>query len=285
MVLPERYERYIQNLRTVRLLSKPQFPERAEASAVLETFQQNAVQCFDRMQENNALLRELVFDRDPKTLTDPDLSELTEFAGRLFHYANSEDTSIAFRIHQLLLQTALLRKDTAAIVKEYYLTGVTLHYMNVRDEGLGFNLLGDQISSYFVKGSSYIVQYEQLDSETRQYILRCTGNMRLGMSRLSYEQSRHYLQVFEQGMEILGFPYYQALNPEFPWDSYLYSMHMDRMTLMERPICSIMPTSWTKPGCGTMPPHWMRCVGGHTITWIKCRAASIPAWPAMPCGS
>lgn len=55
MVLPERYERYIQNLRTVRLLSKPQFPEQAEASAVLETIQQNAVQCFDRMQENNAM--------------------------------------------------------------------------------------------------------------------------------------------------------------------------------------------------------------------------------------
>lgn len=234
MVLPERCERYIQNLRTVRLLSKPQFPEQAEASAVLETFQQNAVQCFDLMQENNALLRELVFDRDPKTLTDSDISELTEFAGRLFHYANSEDTSIAFRVHQLLLQTALLRKDTAAIVKEYYLTGVTLHYMNVQDEGLSFNLLGDQISPYFVKGSSYIAQYEQLDSETRQYILRCAGNMKLGMSRLSYEQSRHYLQVFEQGMGILGSPYYQALNPEFPWDSYLYSMHMDRMTLMER---------------------------------------------------
>mgnify|MGYP004539484563 FL=1 len=53
MVLPERCERYIQNLRTVRLLSKPQFPEQAEASAVLETIQQNAVQCFDLMQENN----------------------------------------------------------------------------------------------------------------------------------------------------------------------------------------------------------------------------------------
>lgn len=113
MVLPERYERYIQNLRTVRLLSKPQFPEQAEASAVLETFQQNAVQCFDLMQENNALLRELVFDRDPKTLTDPDISELAEFAGRLFHYANSEDTSIAFRVHQLLLQTALLEEFRA----------------------------------------------------------------------------------------------------------------------------------------------------------------------------
>lgn len=234
MDLPERYERYIQNLRTVRTLSKPQFPEQAEASAVLETIQQNAVQCFDLMQENNALLRELVFDRDPKTLTDTDIAELGEFAGRLFHYSNSEDTSIAFRVHQLLLQAALLRNDIPAIVKEYYLTGVTLHYMNVRDEGLDFNLLGDQISPYFVKGVSYISQYEQLDSETRQYILRCAGNMRLGMSRRTYEESRHYLQVFEQGMGILGSPYYHALNPEFPWDSYIYSMHMDRMTLMGR---------------------------------------------------
>lgn len=234
MELPERYQRYIQNLRTVRTLSKPQFPEQAEASAVLETIQQNAVQCFDLMQENNALLRELVFDRDPKTLTDTDIAELGEFAGRLFHYSNSEDTSIAFRVHQLLLQAALLRNDTPAIVKEYYLNGVTLHYMNIRDEGLDFNLLGNRISYYFIKGSAYIAQYEHLDNETRQYILRCAGNMRLGMSRRTYEESRHYLQVFEQGMGILDSPYYHALNPEFPWDSYIYSMHMDRMTLMGR---------------------------------------------------
>ena len=228
----EAIETYVKNLRTVRSLSKPRFTEGETPDEVIAQIQQNAVICHDLMQQNNALLQGCIYDRDPATLTDADIAELGECAGMLFNYSNSEDTGVAYRIHKLLLEAARRRGDTAQIIKELYHTGVTLHYLNVRDEAMDINLLGEEIQAYFNEASSYMAQYEQLDKTTRQYLIRCVGNTRLGMSRRSYEDSRRYLERFDYAMGIIESPYYHKLDPDFPWESYVYSMHMDRMTLM-----------------------------------------------------
>ena len=77
---PEKCERYIQNLRRVRALSKPQFAPGTAPEALLEEIQNNAVCSFGLMQENNALLNELVYVLDPKTLTDEEITNLEAFA-------------------------------------------------------------------------------------------------------------------------------------------------------------------------------------------------------------
>ena len=104
----QKWERYIQNLRRVRTLSRPQFPPETAPEILLEAIQGNAVRCFDLMKENNALLGELVYTRDAKALSDSDIAELEEAADRLFTYANSEDCGIAYKIHALLLDYARL---------------------------------------------------------------------------------------------------------------------------------------------------------------------------------
>lgn len=118
------------------------------------------------------------------------------------------------------------------IVRELYYTGITLHYMNVRDEGTGINLLGDAIQVYFTEAAESMSRYEQLDRNTRQYLIRCVGNTRLGMSRGTHAESCRYLERFRRAMEVIQSAHYHALDPEFPWESYIYSMHMDRMTLL-----------------------------------------------------
>ena len=226
------FETYIRNLRIVRDLSKPHFPQGADPQTVLSQIQQNAVRCHELMRQNNDLLNANVYSRDPASLTDEDIAQLEAFAGKLFNYSNSEDAGVAYKVHQLLLAAARSRGDTAMIVKELYHTGVNLHYMNIRDETMDVNLLGEEIQSYFTEAARYMAQYEELDKTTRQYLIRCVGNTRLGMSRRSREDSRQYLERFDYAMGIIESSYYHKLDPEFPWDSYIYSMHMDRMTLM-----------------------------------------------------
>lgn len=119
---PEKCERYIQNLRRVRALSKPQFAPETAPEALLEEIQDNAVSSFGLMQENNALLNELVYVLDPKTLTDEEITNLEAFAGRLFNFGNSEDCGVAYKIHSLLLEAARFREDDRMIVKELYTT-------------------------------------------------------------------------------------------------------------------------------------------------------------------
>lgn len=228
----EAFEQYIRDLRVVRSISRPSFPEGKAPAAVLEKIQTNALRCNTLMRQNEALLAQFVYDRDPASLTETDIQGLSAFAGRLFNYANSEDIGVAFKVHQLLLAAARSRKDVPMIVRELYYTGITLHYMNVRDEGTGINLLGDAIQVYFTEAAEYMSRYEQLDRNTRQYLIRCVGNTRLGMSRGTHAESCRYLERFHRAMEVIQSAHYHALDPEFPWDSYIYSMHMDRMTLL-----------------------------------------------------
>lgn len=228
----EAFEQYIRDLRVVRSISRPSFPEGKAPAAVLEEIQTNALRCNTLMRQNEALLAQFVYDRDPASLTETDIQGLSAFAGRLFNYANSEDIGVAFKVHQLLLAAARSRKDVPMIVRELYYTGITLHYMNVRDEATGINLLGDAIQVYFTEAAEYMSRYEQLDRNTRQYLIRCVGNTRLGMSRGTHAESCRYLERFRLAMDIIQSAHYHALDPEFPWDSYIYSMHMDRMTLL-----------------------------------------------------
>lgn len=228
----EAFEQYIRDLRVVRSISRPSFPEGKAPTAVLEEIQTNALRCNALMRQNEALLAQFVYDCDPASLTEEDIQGLSAFAGRLFNYANSEDMGVAFKVHQLLLAAARSREDVPMIVRELYYTGITLHYMNVRDEGTGINLLGDAIQVYFTEAAEYMSRYEQLDRNTRQYLIRCVGNTRLGMSRGTHAESCRYLERFRRAMEVIQSAHYHALDPEFPWESYIYSMHMDRMTLL-----------------------------------------------------
>lgn len=228
----EAFEQYIRDLRVVRSISRPSFPDGKAPAAVLEEIQTNALRCNALMRQNEALLAQFVYDRDPASLTETDIQGLSAFAGRLFNYANSEDMGVAFKVHQLLLAAARSREDVPMIVRELYYTGITLHYMNVRDEGTGINLLGDAIQVYFTEAAESMSRYEQLDRNTRQYLIRCVGNTRLGMSRGTHAESCRYLERFRRAMEVIQSAHYHALDPEFPWESYIYSMHMDRMTLL-----------------------------------------------------
>lgn len=228
----EAFEQYIRDLRVVRSISRPSFPEGKAPAAVLDEIQTNALRCNALMRQNEALLAQFVYDCDPASLTEEDIQGLSAFAGRLFNYANSEDMGVAFKVHQLLLAAARSREDVPMIVRELYYTGITLHYMNVRDEATGINLLGDAIQVYFTEAAEYMSRYEQLDRNTRQYLIRCVGNTRLGMSRGTHAESCRYLERFRLAMDIIQSAHYHALDPEFPWESYIYSMHMDRMTLL-----------------------------------------------------
>ena len=138
-----RFERYIEDLRTVRTLSQPKFSPDMKAKELLETIQSNAIKCFDYMKENNAILNELVFQRAPAELTSAEIASLQEFADKMFDYASSEDCGIAYKVYSLLLENARLRGDKPAIVRYLYGKAVSLHYLNVRGRDYAHQPLRD----------------------------------------------------------------------------------------------------------------------------------------------
>lgn len=232
MMKDARCDQYIENLRKVRALSKPEFEPGTDAQVVLDTIQKNASESFLLMKESNQILNELVYSRKAEDLTDEDIDELQEFAGKLFSYSNSEDDGIAYKIHCLLLEAARLRGDAAFIVRELYNCGVTLYYLNIKSDRVGVNPFGKRIRAYFEEGAQYISRYEELDVKTRGFIIRCLGNSKMALPRKSYASCRVYMDIFDHAMAIMTDPYYRQLNPEMPWENFIYSMYMDQLTIL-----------------------------------------------------
>ena len=106
--MDERYTRYIENLRRVRALARPETHAGMKAADLLEEIKQNAAESYALMQQSNAILDEVLFSRRAENMTEEEAAGLSEFAGKLFHYANSEDCGIAYKIHALLLDYARL---------------------------------------------------------------------------------------------------------------------------------------------------------------------------------
>ncbi len=225
-------DRYIENLRKVRAFAKPEVRPGMGAQELLDLIQKNAAESFAIMKENNALLDELVYTRKAEELTDEDIAQLLRFADRLFAYANSEDDGVAYKIHCLLLEAARLRKDEPFLIRELYYCGVTLHYLNIRDEEYDINAFGNRVRAYFEEGASYLNRYESYDSKTRGFIIRCLGNSKMALNRRSKENSRIYMNVFDRAMAIMTDPYYQQLNPEIPWKSFIYTMQIDQLSML-----------------------------------------------------
>lgn len=227
-----RFERYIEDLRTVRTLSQPKFSPDMKAKELLETIQSNAIRCFDYMKENNAILNELVFRRAPAELTSAEIASLQEFADKMFDYASSEDCGIAYKVYSLLLENARLRGDKPAIVRYLYGKAASLHYLNVRGRDYAINPYGTQVRGLFREGAGYIAEYESFDKTTKGYIMRCLGNSRMSMPRSTPEECTEYMKVFDKAMGIITDPYYHRLDPDLPWGKFEYAMHMDRETLL-----------------------------------------------------
>lgn len=227
-----RFERYVENLRTVRTLSQPKFSPDMKAKELLETIQSNAIKCFDYMKENNAILNELVFQRAPAELTSAEIASLQEFADKMFNYASSEDCGIAYKVYSLLLENARIRGDKPAIVRYLYGKAVSLHYLNVRGRDYAINPYGTQVRGLFQEGAGYIAEYESFDKTTKGYIMRCLGNSRMSMPRSTPEECTEYMKVFDKAMGIITDPYYRQLDPDLPWGKFEYAMHMDRETLL-----------------------------------------------------
>lgn len=226
------YQKYVDNLITVHDLTQPRLEPDMTDEQSLQTIRHNAVRLYEIHQENNGILKEILFSRKAETLTKEEASQLSELAAVLFHFNRSLDTGIAYRIHQLLYAYGQYHEDIDLMIRELYYQGITLFYLSVYDDGQEMNLFRDRLGEYFRMGASYLEQYEELKNpQTRNYILRCLGNVKYRLPILGDGGAANwkaYMECFERAMSIFESAHLREKDLEVPWDTYVYTMHYDR---------------------------------------------------------
>lgn len=229
------YQKYVDNLADACSLAKPRVSPEMSREQVIEAIRDCAGRIHRLHQENDRILQEILFSKTAEELTAEEAGDLYELAGALFRFNRSPDVGIAYRIHKLLYAYAQYHGDEDMIVRELYFQGITLFYLNVRDSDLGVNLFLNEIGGFFRAGAAYLDRYDELrNPATRSYIIRCLGNIKYGIE--SFHGGTHslaegwgeYMECFDRSMKIMTSPRFQEMNPEIPWDSFIYTMHYDR---------------------------------------------------------
>lgn len=228
---------YIEQFSRAQALARAGLPKDLGRAGLLQKVQENAQEIFALRVSNDELLRQIVLDRRAEDLTPEDVQILIGFADELVSYAIRLDAGIAYRVHKLLYEYARLHDDVDLCVRELYYQGLTLYYCNYDSSELGINLLGHRISALFDAGAAYLPRFEELtNSKTRDFIIRCLGNRRLGREELNgpndhtrdFSYIEHYdvfQRLFQETMDVIESPHYRALAPELPWDNYAYTTH------------------------------------------------------------
>ncbi len=236
-VLEQLCQQYTAQFRQAQQLARTGAEPAPDRESLLAGIRDTAHRVFLLRVSNDALLDQIVLKRKPEDLTPEDIPVLERFAADLAEFSLQVDTGTAYRVHRLLYEYACLHGDTDLCVRELYGQAVALHYCNLHQPDLGINTVGQRVSSLFNQGAAYLDRFETLtDPKTRDYIIRCVGNRRMGMEqfigpndhRTGFQFGAHYKEyhaLFEDSMRVMESPRYRALEPDLPWDRYIYTLH------------------------------------------------------------
>ena len=83
------YRKYVDNLIVVDSLIKPRFTQDMTEEQALEIIRSQAEHLFRIHQENDLILKEILFSKQAETLTAEEAADLKELAAHLFNYNKS----------------------------------------------------------------------------------------------------------------------------------------------------------------------------------------------------
>lgn len=228
----QEYSQYVKNLKTIRSFSKIITNENDSDEEIIEKIKYATHMIYTLKEQNDTFLSTYFYPLDPNALTLEEIKELHDFAGELFHYADSLDVGLSYKIHKLLLECARIHQKDEIIIEELYYCGITLYYLNLTNKKKTRSLFGETIRSYFREGATYIKYFEKYDHETRYYILRCLGNQKIALPKLTREEVDKYYETYDDIMRYFDDEKLHEIDPEINWELLKYGMCFDQLVMV-----------------------------------------------------
>lgn len=233
-------DEYLANLHQIKERSDFRPDPSASAKEQIAYIRKEAKALNMLQNRNNELLNELFYQKDPESISDSEAREWFVFACRLVDDYKQADLGLAYQLHTRLLRRARALGQWDSILEELYYCGLTLHYMNAMVSNAQQNIYYEQIREYFEEGAAFLEHFEALDSKSRAYILRCLGNIRLGYvsfvpdyaGSVDPEIYQNQIDCFDRAYKVLTDPELRTIDPELPWEDYIYAMHFGRTGLL-----------------------------------------------------
>lgn len=227
---------YIENLKEIARLADLS----GETFEDVEQFLKERGRKQERIQglirENTELLRVNLMPvlDDIISAGEDEVETLAEFARCLAPGVKQLDLLLNYDIHNALIVYARKWKRRDMLIRELYLCGMALFYMQSFMSRAGKPVYYWRMRMMFGEAASYLKYYDEIqDPETRGYIHRSMGNLTLADSWETIEGGQRKLKAIRHSLQVLTDPVYQKKTPSLPWDLYIYKSHQERMTAVD----------------------------------------------------
>lgn len=233
-------EEYLANLRQIKERSDFR-PDPSSSPQEQIAYIRREAKELNRLQgRNNALLNQMFYQKVPEHITDKEARDWFLFACHLVDDYKQADLGLAYQLHRRLLRRARAIGHWEGILEELYYCGLTLHYLNSMASNSQQVVYYQQVREYFEEGASFLPHFEALDTKSRAYILRCLGNIHLGYPSFVPEFASKEIpmlykaqtQCFDRAYKVMTDPGLRALDPDLPWEDYVYALHFGRTSLL-----------------------------------------------------
>lgn len=237
----ELYQKYLDNLNEGHeLVKKNLFATADSKDALLRQIRENSRRTYELRRENDSILEKLIDSRRAEELTDKEVTDLLEFADKLYAFLQQNDIGTSYRVHRLVYDYAERKGDFDLRIRQLYNLGTNLYYLNLQMAELGVNLYGKEVADYLRQAADYLDRCHEIENEeTKGYILRCLSNMWLADEKTSCAHQPcipfdlistypAFKQYFDSMMALYTDPEFRALLPDFPWERAIYNLHYNR---------------------------------------------------------
>ena len=223
--MEEYQKRYVQNVREIQELLDParDLPSREE-------WLQRRLRAMERVRALRAENRELLSSHLFPALDGlhgaggQELEDLVEFAGALMDWRTNLDIGVYVAIHEAFLSLARARRDRDGVIRECYMVGMGLYYLDRMVQGMRDELRMPflfQNEMVFMEAASYFHHIEEIgDEPTKGYILRSLANIALATT-----DHKRKIAASHRMLTIIRDENIRALAPGLPWDAYLRGTH------------------------------------------------------------
>jgi HD-GYP domain-containing protein (c-di-GMP phosphodiesterase class II) len=226
-MLNEKEEIYISNIMKWQVLMSPNsFSNITEANEIIQTLHERTYQVKDLKAVNDDILEEVVYKykKDPSLLTREIAGNLEEFSDTLFKRFLGIETGTCYDIMELLLPFAQSNYDPSSLIRIIYKIGMAYYYSRP-------SYVSSEVP-YFSMVFKYIDNYFSLTKDGRRYFCRSLGNCVIGNS-VEEEKKKldELLRLNDRAVDFFMRRDVQELDPEFPFNTWIFSMKMNASTL------------------------------------------------------
>ncbi len=232
MSVIDKINQYLENIDKCRQIGTNRNYNLLTDDDIINVVKKDASDRFDILKENNKILKEIIYDVDIKSIDSDYIKDLEYFASKVFDYSASIDSAIYLEINKKLLEYAKYINKDELIIKYSYAVSLGLYYLNGSSQSVSLQnklKVGEILKEVCEK---YFPNFNNYDETTRFYLIRCYGNIKLGLPKDNEENIKKHLNIANNLIKYCNNEEFRNNNPHIPFDNLIYSTYFDILSSM-----------------------------------------------------